>query len=324
MIESILPSVLLGALLDCLVGDPHHFPHPVRLIGSGIARGERLCRRVFPQTPAGERAGGAALAAGICILCYGIPALLLSLVFRIHFWLGVLVQGLICFQILAARSLYDESMLVYRALKRGDLPGARHAVSRIVGRDTERLDEEGVIRAAVETVAENASDGVIAPLCFLMLGGAPLGMLYKGINTMDSMLGYRNERYLNFGRFAAKLDDAANFIPARLSGILMVLGAFLTGLDGKGAWRILRRDRRKHASPNSAHTEAACAGALGIRLAGDAWYFGKRHHKETLGEALRPPETEDIRRANRLMWMSALLGLLLLGGLRWGILYLVG
>ena len=206
-------------------------------------------------------------------------------------------------------------MKVYDRLKNGTIEEARYAVSMIVGRDTSELTEEGVTKAAVETVAENSSDGVIAPMLYMALGGAPLMFLYKGINTMDSMLGYKNDRYLYFGRCAAKLDDLANYIPARISGWLMVAAAFLTGMDGKNAAKIYKRDRRNHASPNSAQTEAAVAGALRVQLAGNAYYFGKLYEKPTIGDKLREVEPEDIRRANRLLYGASLLSVLLcLGG----------
>lgn len=172
----------------------------------------------------------------------------------------------------------------------------------IVGRDTQSLDETGVTKAAVETVAENASDGVIAPMLYILLGGGVLGAVYKAINTMDSMLGYKNERYLYWGRAAAKLDDVVNYLPARLTGLLLVVAASLQGLDGKNSWRIFCRDRYNHASPNAAHGEAACAGALHVQLAGDAWYFGQLYKKPLIGDADRPIEPEDIQRANQLLY----------------------
>ena len=209
------------------------------------------------------------------------------------------------------RSLRDESMKVYDALKKGTLQDARHAVSMIVGRDTDELTEKGVTKATVETIAENTSDGVIAPMIYMAIGGAPLMFLYKGINTMDSMLGYKNDRYLYFGRCAAKLDDAANYLPARISGILMIAGAFVIGLDSKNAARIFKRDNRNHASPNSAQTEAAMAGALDVQLAGNAYYFGKLYEKPTIGDSVREIEAADIRYANRLMYATAILSILL-------------
>ena len=209
---------------------------------------------------------------------------------------------------------------MYKALKKDDLEGARYAVSMIVGRDTQVLDATGVAKAAVETVAENTSDGVIAPLIYLAIGGPILGFMYKAINTMDSMVGYKNDKYMYFGRCAAKLDDVVNYIPARISALLMIAVSFLPGkaYDGKGAWRIWRRDRRKHASPNSAQTEAVCAGSLGVQLAGDASYFGKIVKKPTIGDAHRPVEYEDIKRANGLLYRTAILcECLALIGLLW-------
>ena len=304
--------LLLGVLLDLLLGDPHWAPHPVRAIGALIAGLEKLLRKLFPKTSRGELLAGGLLVVLVLSISAGTAALVLALGYWVHPLLGVGLETLLCYQCLAARALRDESMAVCRALEAGDLPEARRAVSMIVGRDTETLDEAGVARAAVETVAENASDGVIAPLLYLALGGGALGIFYKAVNTMDSMVGYKNDRYLYFGRFAALLDDAVNFVPARLAGVLLCLAAPLAGLDGRGAWRVFRRDRRNHKSPNSAHTEAAAAGALGVRLAGPAVYFGRVVEKPFIGDDRRSIEPEDIRRTNRLMLAGA--GLMLLLG----------
>ena len=286
-------------------------PHPVRWMGRTISGLETLLRRLFPKTPGGERGAGIVLALALPTLFGGGSALILWGLGQVSPWLSWVVQLWFTYQLLAARSLQKESMAVYSPLKAHDLEGARRAVSRIVGRDTQALDETGVAKAAVETVAENTCDGVIAPLIFLFLGGLPAGMAYKAVSTLDSMVGYKNDKYCFFGWASARLDDLLNFIPARLSGLLLCLGAaLLPGCSGRRAWTIFWRDRRKHASPNSAHTEAACAGALGIRLAGDASYFGKVVHKPTLGDPVRPVEPEDIPRACRLMYAGA--GLLLL------------
>ena len=211
-------------------------------------------------------------------------------------------------------------MKVYDRLKEKDLPGARRAVSMIVGRDTAHLDEAGVTKAAVETVAENTSDGVIAPMFYLMIGGPAAGWIYKAVNTMDSMVGYKNERYRFFGTAAARLDDILNYLPSRLSALLMIAAGALLKLDARGAYRIWRRDRRNHASPNSAQTESVMAGALNLQLAGDAFYFGKLTKKKTIGDDIRRIAPEDIPRANRLMLTASVLGLLLMGVLR-GLVY---
>ena len=308
-------ALILGFFLDLLVGDPHGFPHPVVLIGKMISGGEKLVRKIFPKTVLGEQIAGGVLWVLVVGLSFAIPALLLSLAYGVNQWLGFALETLLCAQILATKSLKEESMKVYAALKTGDLAASRYAVSMIVGRDVSRLDEAGVTRAAVETVAENTSDGIVAPMLFLAIGGAPLGMFYKACNTMDSMVGYKNDRYLSFGWAAARWDDVLNFIPARLSGVLMCLAAWLCGLDGKEAWRIFRRDRKNHKSPNSAHTEAACAGALGVQLAGSNYYFGKLVEKPTIGDPGRPIEDADIRRSNHLMYATAVVSLILFCGI---------
>ena len=306
-----LSALALGFCLDLLLGDPHWAPHPVRLIGWLIAALEKALRRIFPDTKNGLLTAGVFLVILVLGLSAGCTVLLLWLCTLVSPWLAFAVEVILSYQLLASLALRDESMKVCRCLVAGDLHGGRHAVSMIVGRDTDRLDETGVAKAAVETVAENASDGVIAPLIFLAIGGAPLGMLYKAANTMDSMVGYKNDRYLYFGRCAARLDDVLNFIPARLAGALMCLAAPFAGLDEKDAWRIFLRDRKNHKSPNSAHTEAAAAGALHVQLAGSNYYFGKLVEKPTIGDDLRPVEPADIRRVNRLMLAASALGAIL-------------
>lgn len=315
-----LAACAAGLLLDLLFGDPGWLYHPVRLIGNWISWAERQLRKVCGSH---LMAAGGVLWVMTALMAFLIPFALLALAGWLHPALRFLLETFWCFQILAARSLSSESRKVYEKLKESDLPGARRAVSMIVGRDTEKLTEEGVTKAAVETVAENTSDGVTAPLIYMMIGGAPLGFLYKAVNTMDSMLGYKNDRYLYFGRLPAKMDDIFNYIPARVTGLLMTAAAFLTGLDGKNAWRIYRRDRRKHASPNAAQTESVCAGALGVQLAGDAVYFGKVYKKEFIGDALRRIEPEDILRTRRLMYAAEFLTFLLCGGLKLALILLV-
>ena len=298
-------AVLGGFVLDALFGDPAWLPHPVVYMGKAISKLEKFLRPRLPKTPQGELLGGAIVAFCLPVGTFLLTGLVCWGAARLHPLLGLAVQMFWCGQALAARGLVQESTNVYKELKKPDLPGARKAVSRIVGRDTAELTAEGVTKAAVETVAENASDGVIAPLLYMLIGGAPLALTYKAINTMDSMLGYKNEKYLYFGRVPAKLDDAANYLPSRLAALLWVAAAAFTHNDAKGAWKIWRRDRRRHASPNSAQTESACAGALGVQLAGPAYYFGQYYPKLTIGDALRPIETEDILRANRMMYVAS-------------------
>lgn len=312
-------ACIIGFVLDLIVGDPHWLYHPVRLIGKLISNTEKLVRRCFAKTKAGEQIAGIVLAIFVMVISTGIPLGILVICYKTNVYLGIAIESIFCYQLLATKSLKVESMKVYRALKDKDMEKARYAVSMIVGRDTNSLDAVGITKAAVETVAENTSDGSIAPLIAIIIGGAPLGFLYKSINTMDSMIGYKNDKYINLGRFAAKLDDVVNYIPARFSAFMMILSAYMLGLDGKNAYRIYKRDCYKHASPNSAHTESVCAGALRVRLAGDAYYFGKLHKKEYIGDALREIETEDIKRANRLLYMCAILSFALLIGIRIGV-----
>ena len=298
-------AVLGGFVLDLLFGDPAWLPHPVVYMGRAISALERRLRVRLPRTPQGELLGGAILAFCLPVGTFLLTSLVCLGAAALSPWLGLAVQMFWCGQALAAKGLAQESTRVYRELIKPDLPAARRAVSRIVGRDTQNLTLEGVTKAAVETVAENASDGVIAPLLYMLLGGAPLALTYKAINTMDSMVGYKNEKYLYFGRAAAKLDDVANYIPSRLAALLWIMAAAFTRNDAKGAWRIWRRDRRNHASPNSAQTESACAGALGVQLAGPAYYFGEYYPKPTIGDPLRPIEPEDILRADRMMYVAS-------------------
>mgnify|MGYP002763559323 FL=1 len=306
-----------GFLLDQLLGDPYFLPHPIRGIGWLITQLEKWLRGNSMSEPAKmeskeahpmtQRTQGRILVLLVLLITGSIAAFILVGAYHIYSGLGVVIESIMTYQTLAARCLQVESGKVWKQLKAGDLQAARTAVSMIVGRDTENLTEEGVTKAAIETVAENTSDGVIAPMLYTAFGGPVLGFLYKAINTMDSMVGYKNEKYLYFGRAAAKLDDVVNYLPSRISALLMIGAAFLSGGEyhGRQAWQIWRRDSRKHASPNSAQTESVCAGALGIQLAGDASYFGKVVKKPYIGDPVRPVEYEDIRRANHLMNRTA-------------------
>lgn len=305
-----------GFIIDIIIGDPHGFPHPVILIGKLISMLEKALRKLFPKTRVGENIAGALLWLIVVMLSTAIPAGLLIACHSISHWLGFALESIMCWQILATKSLRVESMKVYKELKNGTIETARRAVSMIVGRDTECLDSKGVTRAAVETVAENTSDGVVAPMLFLALGGAPIGFFYKAVNTMDSMLGYIEPPYKNIGLVPAKMDDVMNFIPARLSALLMLVSGFIMRLDVKNGFRIFKRDRYKHASPNSAQTESVTAGLLGVRLAGDAKYHGVLHKKDYIGDPMRDISIDDIPLVCRLLYVTALLSLLLFGGLR--------
>ena len=322
MVQS-LAALIIGSILDFILGDPRGLWHPVQGIGWVISRLERILRRIFPSGKTGERWAGGLLVILTLLISVGLPALLLLLLSFIHPLLSFLLSCIFCWQMLAAKSLRVESMKVQEALEQEGLEAGRRAVSMIVGRDTRDLTEEGVIKAAVETVAENTSDGVTAPLFYMILAGPLGGIAYKAVNTIDSMVGYKNETYQYFGTCAARLDDAANFIPARLSALFMIGAAFLAGYDGKNAWRIFKRDRKKHKSPNAAHTEAVMAGALNVRLAGDAWYFGKLFKKPFIGDDIRPVERQDIARACRLEYATALLQLLVLGALKAAVIWIL-
>ncbi|MGN1003982.1 MAG: adenosylcobinamide-phosphate synthase CbiB [Oscillospiraceae bacterium] len=311
-----LCALVLGFFLDLLLGDPHYIPHPVVGIGKLISVLEKALRRICPKTERGEKLAGGILWCLVVLISTAVPIAVLWFCHWVSPWLRLAVESIMCWQVLATKSLRCESMKVYAALKTGDLERSRQAVSMIVGRDTQRLDEDGVIRAAVETVAENTSDGVVAPMLFLAVGGSPLGFFYKAVNTMDSMLGYVEPPYKNIGLVSAKMDDVMNFIPARLSALLMLAAGALLRLDVKNGWRIFRRDRFNHASPNSAQTESVCAGLLGLRLAGNAWYHGVLHEKPYIGDERRPICHEDIPLAGRLLYMTALLALLLFAGVK--------
>lgn len=300
----------VGFLLDACFGDPLWMPHPVVFLGRAISALEKGLRRLFPRTAGGELAAGTVLAVLLPVGTFAVVFLLLWLVSLIHPLVRAALECFLCYQILATKSLRAAAMEVLDALRAGPIEAARQAVGRIVGRDTSALTRPEIIRATVETVAENTSDGVVAPMFFFLLGGAPLALAYKAVNTMDSMIGYKNERYLYFGRAVARLDDAANFIPARITALLM-LAAARFGFDARGALHIWRRDRKNHASPNAGQPEAACAGALGVQLGGDAVYFGQRVQKPTLGDALRPLADDDIGGAVRLMNRTAVLWLVI-------------
>ena len=308
-------AFIAGFVLDLLIGDPHFIPHPVRLIGSLISFCDKRLNCDAGYNISEKKLNlikykrGMLLAFTVIFATFAISVIIIVAAYSINLYAGVIAEAVMTWQILATKCLRVESMRVYDALRTDGVDAGRRAVSMIVGRDTSVLDAAGVTRAAVETIAENTSDGVIAPMLYTAIGGPVLGFVYKAVNTMDSMLGYKNDKYMYFGRFAARLDDVVNFIPARISAYLMIAAAFIGGrqFDGKNAYRIFKRDRFNHASPNSAQTESVCAGALRVQLAGDAVYFGKLVKKKYIGDGLREIEYEDIKRANGLMYITAFL-----------------
>lgn len=308
-------AFIAGFVLDLLIGDPHFIPHPVRLIGSLISSLDKRLNCDAGYNSSEKKLNlikykrGMLLAFTVIFATFAMSVIIIVAAYSINLYAGVIAEAVMTWQILATKCLRVESMRVYDALRTDGVDAGRRAVSMIVGRDTSVLDAAGVTRAAVETIAENTSDGMIAPMLYTAIGGPVLGFVYKAVNTMDSMLGYKNDKYMYFGRFAARLDDVVNFIPARISAYLMIAAAFIGGrqFDGKNAYRIFKRDRFNHASPNSAQTESVCAGALRVQLAGDAVYFGKLVKKKYIGDGLREIEYEDIKRANRLMYITAFL-----------------
>ena len=306
----LLGAIVCGFLLDLVIGDPHGWPHPIILIGKLIARLEKQVRKISGEEPERLLRGGFLLVIVVCFLSFTVPYGILFVADQIHPWLRFALETIMCYQIFCTRSLRDESMKVYDALEAGNLPLGRKMLSWIVGRDTAELAEEEVVKGAVETIAENTADGILAPMFYMFIGGAPLAFLYKGINTMDSMIGYKDEKFLYLGRYAAKLDDIANFLPARICAFYMLAASFFTGLDVQGACRIFQRDRYHHLSPNSGQTEAVAAGALQLMLGGDHYYFGKLVHKETIGDDVQAASSRHIKRMNLLMYFTSIIGIL--------------
>lgn len=303
-------AVLLGFGLDTVLGDPNSGLHPACLIGRLVSITEKVLRRLFPKTKRGETAAGVLLWLIVCGVSFAVPFFALRWLRGVYFWLGFAAELLLCWLILARKCLVDAGKHVHAALGKS-LDDGRKAIAMYVGRDTGELDEPGVIKAAVETVAENTTDGVVAPLVFLLIGGAPLGMLYKAVNTLDSMVGYHNDKYEYFGKFSARMDDVFNFIPARLSAVCLIAAAGMLRLDNRNALRVFRRDRNGHKSPNAGQTESVCAGALHIQLGGDASYFGKTVKKASFGDPDRVVRRTDILQTCDLMSMASVLALVL-------------
>ena len=314
-----LAAIIAGFILDLIFGDPHYLPHPICLIGNLIGYLDKKLRAMCGKNEVAQLYAGGLLVIKVVSLSFLVPWSILTIAGFFSPWLKFVIETIFCYQIFATKCLKDESMNVYYPLKAHDIKEARVKLSWIVGRDTQELTEEEITKGAVETVAENTSDGVIAPMLYMFLGGAPLAFMYKGINTMDSMIGYKNDVYLYFGRCAAKLDDLANLIPARITGLVMIASAFICGLNGPGAWKIFWRDRYNHLSPNSAMTESVTAGALNIQLGGDHFYFGKLVHKDTIGDDIRPVEPEDIIRVNKLLYVTSMLCLIIFVSISYGL-----
>jgi len=296
-------ALLVGAAIDLVVGDPEWFYHPVRLIGKYISFAERTAKRDDPP-PKVLRRRAILVACSTVLLTAAITWGILRLLKLWGYWPHFIGMCLISWMCLSARNLADEAEGVRRALDES-LEAGRKRVGRIVGRDTQNLSKREIICATLETVAENLSDGVISPMLWLAVGGPVLGMAFKAASTLDSMIGYLDEKYRDVGWFAAKADDVWNWIPARVTAGLMCLGAFMLGMDGKSAVRIVKRDHANHLSPNCAWPESAAAGALGVQLGGTHEYFGKTVVKPTIGDDTRPPEGRDIRRMNLLMFAAS-------------------
>lgn len=306
-----LLAIVVGFMLDLVLGDPKWLPHPICLIGNLISLLEKKLRSFLGETEQELLLSGKILVVLVGTLSFCVPWAILFLATMINEWLAFTIEIIMFYQIFAMRSLRDESMKVYTSLEVNDLVDARLKLSWIVGRDTKELSREEVTKGAIETISENTADGVVAPMLYMFIGGAPLAFFYKGINTMDSMVGYKNEKYMYFGRCAAKLDDLANYIPARITGLAMLIATYLLSLDTKQAWKIFKRDRYNHLSPNSAMTESVAAGALNIQLGGGHFYFGQWVHKETIGDNIKTIVAEDIVQTNNLMYMTAIISILL-------------
>ncbi len=327
-----MTALICGILLDQIVGDPYFLPHPIRDIGRLIMVLEKKLlgetKDVADRDPSKEKRRGMMLWFIVILTTVVFSSVIVFGSYMINRYLGLAVEAVLTCYILAARSLCRESMAVSKELAKGDIPGARYKLSMIVGRDTAELTDEEIVKAAVETVSENTSDGVIAPLIYTAIGGPVLGFLYKAVNTMDSMLGYKNDRFKDFGFFSAKADDVFNFLPSRISALFMVAGTFVMGIfsksyDGKEAAKIWKRDRLNHKSPNSAQTESVCAGALGLKLGGPHLYGGVMVDKPFIGDEKRQAEVSDIRRSNNLMFMTEALTVLMIYAVMMSILMLM-
>lgn len=298
-------QIILGFLLDLIIGDPQNPIHPIRIIGSLCKFVENLFRKILKQH---LKVVGLVTWIIVVSIVFTFNYLLIKITYLINPIISIILGTVMIYFCISAKALKIEGLKVIKYLIKDDIKGARKQLSYIVGRDTENLDKEAILKAVIETVAENMSDGVIAPFFYAGLGGAPLAFLYKAVNTMDSMFGYKNEKYIEFGYFPAKLDDVFNYIPARLSGYLITIASFILGLDYKNSLKIYKRDKNNHSSPNSAHPEAAVAGALNIQLGGANYYFGKLVEKPTIGDCKEKVSIDKVNDVNNILYCSAILG----------------
>jgi len=310
------PGMLLWAyLVDLIGGDPRWVPHPVRVIGRLIRFCETRIRRGI--LPVSARVGGAVLWMAVTVPVFAATWLVVNTCFALGETVGIVVTIILASFTLATKSLYDESRLVIEALDAGDIGKARRSLAMIVGRDTNELNEEDILRAVIETVAENLSDGIVAPILYLAVGGVPLAMAYKAVNTLDSMVGYKNERYRDMGFFSARMDDIFNWLPARVTGVLIVAVSFVLGGHGQRAWRIMRRDGHRHASPNSGIPEAAMAGSLGVQLGGANTYFSAVVEKPTIGDEIKKITEDHVATAWSIMFVASFLAIAVSAILLW-------
>lgn len=303
-----MKELTIGFLLDLIIGDPQNPIHPIRLIGSLCSKLESLFRRILKES---LKLAGFLTWISVILIVFLVSEFIVKVSFRTNFILGIIISGIMVYFTISTKALKVEGLKVIKFLLKEDIEGARKQLSFIVGRDTKSLDKEGILRAVVETIAENMSDGVVAPILFAGLFGVPFAYVYKAVNTMDSMFGYKNDKYKDFGFFPAKLDDVFNFIPARVTGYLIVLAAFILKMDHKNSYKIYKRDKNNHSSPNSAHPEAAVAGALGLRLGGANYYFGKLVEKPTIGDELKKIEINDVYNTNKILYLVAFLSYLI-------------
>ncbi|WP_252236667.1 cobalamin biosynthesis protein [Clostridium sp. CH2] len=301
-------ELTIGFFLDLIIGDPENPIHPVRIIGNFASKLEKLTRKLFKKC---LKIGGLLTWLIVISITFLINFFILKIVSDFNKYLGIFLGGVVIYFCISAKGLVTEGYKVISLVRKDDIKAARKQLSFIVGRDTENLDKQDIMRAVIETIAENMSDGIIAPIFYAGLGGAPLAMAYKAVNTLDSMFGYKNDKYMEFGYFSAKLDDVFNYIPARITGFLIVLSAMILGYDYKRSFKIYKRDRYNHSSPNSAHPEAAMAGILGVQLGGENYYFGKLVKKQTIGESIKEIEVLDVDKTSKVLYCSAILSYIL-------------